>query len=169
MCARSPRTAIYDPALTVSMPAALSATSGMNAMAHCVEALYAQDGNPIVSLEAEEGIRALAASLPVVVKEPSNMEARSQAFYGAWLGGMVLGATDHGAASQAVPHSRRRIQSAALGDAYGSAAACDGVQRGRRAGCDGANRAGARRQGERESPRRRDCMNSKRRWARRYR
>ena len=88
-----PRTAIYDPALTVSMPAGLSATSGMNAMAHCVEALYAQDGNPIVSLEAEEGIRALAASLPIVVKEPSNMEARSQAFYGAWLGGMVLGAT----------------------------------------------------------------------------
>jgi len=88
-----PRTAIYDPALTVSMPATLSATSGMNAMAHCVEALYAQDGNPIVSLEAEEGIRALASSLPVVVKEPSNMEARSQAFYGAWLGGMVLGAT----------------------------------------------------------------------------
>jgi maleylacetate reductase len=88
-----PKTAIYDPALTVSMPAALSATSGMNAMAHCVEALYAQDGNPIVSLQAEEGIRALAASLPIVVKEPANMEARSQAFYGAWLGGMVLGAT----------------------------------------------------------------------------
>jgi maleylacetate reductase len=88
-----PKTALYDPALTVSMPAALSATSGMNAMAHCVEALYAQDGNPIVSIEAEEGIRALAASLPIVVKEPSNMEARSQAFYGAWLGGMVLGAT----------------------------------------------------------------------------
>jgi maleylacetate reductase len=88
-----PKTAIYDPALTVSMPAALSATSGMNAMAHCVEGRYAQDGNPIVSLQAEEGIRALAASLPVVVKEPANMEARSQAFYGAWLGGMVLGAS----------------------------------------------------------------------------
>jgi maleylacetate reductase len=87
-----PKIAIYDPALTVSMPAALSATSGMNAMAHCVEALYAQDGNPIVSLLAEEGIRALAASLPVVTKEPSNMDARSQAFYGAWLGGTVLGA-----------------------------------------------------------------------------
>jgi len=87
-----PRTAIYDPALTISMPAMLSATSGMNAMAHCVEALYAQDGNPVVSLLAEEGIRALSKGLPEVVKEPSNMEARSLAFYGAWLGGTVLGA-----------------------------------------------------------------------------
>ena len=87
-----PKTAIYDPALTTSMPAALSATSGMNAVAHCVEALYSQEASPIVSLIAEEGIRALAKSLPVVVKEPSNMEARSLAFYGAWLGGTSLGA-----------------------------------------------------------------------------
>ncbi len=87
-----PKTAIYDPALTTSMPAALSATSGMNAIAHCVEALYSQEANPIVSLIAEEGIRALAKSLSVVVKEPSNIEARSLAFYGAWLGGTSLGA-----------------------------------------------------------------------------
>lgn len=87
-----PKTAIYDPALTTSMPAALSATSGMNAIAHCVEALYSQEASPIVSLIAEEGIRALAKSLPIVVKEPSNIEARSLAFYGAWLGGTSLGA-----------------------------------------------------------------------------
>jgi maleylacetate reductase len=87
-----PKTVIYDPALTLSMSPMLSATSGMNAMAHCVEALYAQDGNPVVSLLAEEGIRALSKGLPAVVKEPSNLEARSLAFYGAWLGGTVLGA-----------------------------------------------------------------------------
>ena len=87
-----PKTAIYDPALTTSMPAMLSATSGMNAIAHCVEALYSQEANPIVSLIAEEGIRALAKSLPAVVKEPSNIEARSLALYGAWLGGASLGA-----------------------------------------------------------------------------
>jgi maleylacetate reductase len=87
-----PKTAIYDPALTISMPALLSATSGMNAMAHCVEALYSQEANPIVSLIAEEGIRALAKSLPLVVREPTNMQARSLAFYGAWLGGSSLGA-----------------------------------------------------------------------------
>jgi maleylacetate reductase len=87
-----PRTVIYDPALTLSLPAALSGTSGINAIAHCVEALYAEDANPIVSLMAEEGIGALAASLPIVVKEPANLEARSNALYGAWLAGSSLGA-----------------------------------------------------------------------------
>jgi alcohol dehydrogenase class IV len=86
-----PRTVIYDPSLTVSLPAALSAASGMNAIAHCVEALYAQDANPIVSMMAEEGIRALAAALPVVMREPANLEARSDALYGAWLAGISLG------------------------------------------------------------------------------
>lgn len=87
-----PKTVLYDPCLTVTMPAMLSATSGMNSIAHCVEALYAQEANPIVSMMAEDGIRALAQSLPVVVKEPGNLEARAQALYGAWLGGIALGA-----------------------------------------------------------------------------
>jgi maleylacetate reductase len=87
-----PKTVIYDPALTASLPPMLSATSGMNSIAHCVEALYSKDANPIVSMIAEEGIRALAAGLPLVVKDPSNLEARSSALYGAWLGGVSLGA-----------------------------------------------------------------------------
>ena len=87
-----PRTVIYDPELTLGLPPATSAASGMNAIAHCVEAMYAQDANPIVSLMAEEGIRALAASLPIVIKEPSNPDARSDALYGAWLAGVSLGA-----------------------------------------------------------------------------
>jgi alcohol dehydrogenase class IV len=87
-----PRTVIYDPTLTLTMPPSLSGTSGMNAIAHCVEALYAEDANPIISLMAEEGIRALAASLPIVVKEPRNLDARGNALYGAWLAGMSLGA-----------------------------------------------------------------------------
>jgi alcohol dehydrogenase class IV len=86
-----PKTVLYDPCLTVTMPAMLSATSGMNSIAHCVEALYAHEANPIVSLMAEEGIRAFAESLPVVVREPSNLEARSKALYAAWLGGNSLG------------------------------------------------------------------------------
>ena len=86
-----PRTVIYDPQLTLGLPASTSAASGMNAIAHCVEALYAQDANPVVSLMAEEGIRALAASLPLLVREPANLEARSEALYGAWLAGISLG------------------------------------------------------------------------------
>jgi maleylacetate reductase len=86
-----PRTVIYDPTLTVSLPPQVSGPSGMNAMAHCVEALYAHDGNPIVTLMAAEGIRALARSLPIVVRDGQNLEARSDALYGAWLAGIVLG------------------------------------------------------------------------------
>ncbi len=86
-----PKTVIYDPCLTVTIPPQLTATSGMNAIAHCVEALYAKDANPIISMCAEEGIRALAQSLPVAVKEPENLDARSRALYGAWLAGISLG------------------------------------------------------------------------------
>ena len=83
-----PRTVIYDPELTIGLPAAISAASGMNAIAHCVEALYAHDGNPIHTILAEEGIRALASALPQIVSDPGNLETRSDALYGAWLAGV---------------------------------------------------------------------------------
>lgn len=86
-----PKTVIYDPQLTVTLPSAISACSGMNAMAHAVEALYALDANPIVSLMAEESIRALAEALPEVVADPLNEDARGRALYGAWLAGICLG------------------------------------------------------------------------------
>ncbi|HTW65508.1 MAG TPA: maleylacetate reductase [Bryobacteraceae bacterium] len=86
-----PKTVLYDAALTLTLPPALSATSGMNSIAHCVEALYSKDANPIISMLAEEGIRALGAGLPLVIKDPTNLEARSNALYGAWLGGVSLG------------------------------------------------------------------------------
>lgn len=86
-----PKTVLYDPSLTVTLPAGLSATSGMNAMAHCIEGLYAENRNPIMTLFAAEGIRALARSLPSVVADPANLEGRSDALYGAWMAGTVLG------------------------------------------------------------------------------
>jgi maleylacetate reductase len=88
-----PRTVIYDPELTLDLPAHVSAASGMNAIAHCAEALYAHDGNPIVSLMAEEGIRALAAALPRVIANPKDIEARAEALYGAWLAGSTISTT----------------------------------------------------------------------------
>ena len=86
-----PRTVIYDPELTVSLPVGLSVTSGMNAVAHAAEGLYAQDSNPVMDLMAEEGIRALAAALPRVHADPMDIRARADALYGAWLCGTVLG------------------------------------------------------------------------------
>jgi len=86
-----PKTVIYDPALTTSLPPALSLTSGINAIAHAAEGLYAQDGNPVLSLMAEEGIRALGEGLPRVMGQPGDLAARADCLYGAWLCGMVLG------------------------------------------------------------------------------
>ncbi|HEY4028923.1 MAG TPA: maleylacetate reductase [Caulobacteraceae bacterium] len=86
-----PEVIVYDVDLTLTLPPALSAASGINAIAHAVEGLYTQDANPIVSLMAEEGIRALGAALPKIIRNPSDREARSDALYGAWLCGVVLG------------------------------------------------------------------------------
>jgi maleylacetate reductase len=86
-----PKTVIYDPELTLGLPPGLSATSGINAIAHAAEGLYAQDANPVMSLIAEEGIRALAQGLPKVVADPGDADGRAQCLYGAWLCGTVLG------------------------------------------------------------------------------
>jgi maleylacetate reductase len=86
-----PRTVIYDPSLILGLPPATTAASGINAMAHCVEALYAADGNPIASAMAEEGLRRLARSLPEAVRQPADLEARAETLCGAWLAGACLG------------------------------------------------------------------------------
>src|SRR5260221_8336558 len=63
----------------------------MNAIAHAVEGLYAQDANPVISLQAEEGIRTMALGLRRVISAPNDLEVRSDCLYGAWLCGIVLG------------------------------------------------------------------------------
>ncbi len=87
-----PETVIYDVDLTMTMPASLSATSGLNAIAHAVEALYAREQNPLVSLMAEEGIKSLARALPKIKADTGDAEARAEALYGAWLCGSCLDA-----------------------------------------------------------------------------
>jgi maleylacetate reductase len=87
-----PEIVIYDVGLTMTLPAGLSGTSGINAIAHSVEALYAEDSNPVVSLMAEESIGALGRALPRIAADPGDREARSDAQYGAFLAGACLGA-----------------------------------------------------------------------------
>jgi alcohol dehydrogenase class IV len=87
-----PDTVIYDVDLTLGLPPRVSAASGMNAIAHAVEALYAENANPLTSLMAEEGIAALARALPRIIVTPSDGAARHDALYGAWLCGTCLGA-----------------------------------------------------------------------------
>ena len=86
-----PEVVIYDVELTLSLPVATSVASGMNAVAHAVEALYARDTNPIVTMMAEEAIGAMAEALPAIASDPSDIEARAEALYAAWLGGVCLG------------------------------------------------------------------------------
>jgi maleylacetate reductase len=85
-----PKVVVYDPELTISLPPFITGPSAMNAMAHCVEAFYAPGANPITSLLAEEGIRALARGVPVAVTSPEDLEGRSKILYGAYLAGAAL-------------------------------------------------------------------------------
>lgn len=133
-----PEVIVYDVDLNMTLPAALTATSGMNAIAHAVEALYAQDQNPVTSLMAEEGIRALARALPAIVKEPGNVEARSDALYGAWLCGTCLNAVGMAlhhklchtlGGSFDLPHAEVHTVVIPHATAYNAAAAPDAMRR----------------------------------------
>ncbi len=86
-----PRSVLYDPELTLALPVGLSLVSGINAIAHAAEGLYAADGNPVTGLMAAEGIAALGRALPALHAAPHDLAARSDALYGAWLCGLVLG------------------------------------------------------------------------------
>ena len=91
-----PKVVVYDPELTFSLPPFITGPSAMNAMAHCVEAFYAPGSNPITSLVAEEGIRALARGVPVAVKSPEDLEGRSETLYGAYLAGAAFAVAGSG-------------------------------------------------------------------------
>jgi maleylacetate reductase len=86
-----PGTIIFDPALVATLPVPLTVTSGLNAIAHAVEALYARDRNPLTSTLAAQGLQAMIAGLPEVAANPTDLAARSRTQYGAFLCGLVLG------------------------------------------------------------------------------
>jgi maleylacetate reductase len=85
-----PKVVLYDPALTVPLPPQVTGPSGMNALAHGVEAFYGPGANPISTALAVEGIRALADGLPRAVEQPGDLEGRTRTLRGAWLAGAAL-------------------------------------------------------------------------------
>lgn len=91
-----PRTVVYDPALTMSLPPAVTAASGMNALAHALEALYSPDLTPELGAVAEQAIASLATGLPGAVADGRDLAARAEALHGAWLAGWSLGGTTMG-------------------------------------------------------------------------
>lgn len=111
-----PRTVIYDPALLADVPAAVAGPSGMNALAHCVEALYAREPDPFVELMAEEGARALYRGLPRVTRAPGDVEAAADALWGAWLAGAAIGA-----AGVALHHATCHVLGGTFGLGHGEA------------------------------------------------
>jgi alcohol dehydrogenase class IV len=133
-----PETVIYDVGLTTTLPADVSATSGVNAMAHAVEALYAPNANPVTSMMAEESIRELAAALPAIVDDPAKQDARAGALRGAWLAAICLGtvgmALHHKlchvlGGSFDLPHAPTHAVVLPHAIAYNTAAAPDAVSR----------------------------------------
>ena len=92
----APRLVLYDPELTYGLSPAVSAASGMNAIAHCVEAEYAPERSPVTSYFSLEGLKRLVASLPIVVESASDAAARLDALFGAHLAGRSLDMTSMG-------------------------------------------------------------------------
>ena len=91
-----PRVVVYDPVLTVSLPVSISAASGMNALAHCIEAMYATGANPITTVIAEQGVRLLWDGLPRVVGQPDDLDARGDVLVAAYLAGSAFGTAGAG-------------------------------------------------------------------------
>lgn len=85
-----PEVILYDPELVATLPAELTVTSGLNAMAHAVEALYSRDANPLSDQVALGGIHAFVTGLPRVLTDPGDLGAHEETLFGSWLCGIVL-------------------------------------------------------------------------------
>jgi maleylacetate reductase len=148
-----PKVVIYDAALTTSLPVAMSVASGLNALAHCVDAMWGPSADPINAALAAEGIRSLAAGLPQVVADPAGLEGRERTLYAAYLSAAAFASAGSGLHHKichvlggkynlphaqthatvlpyvlafngpAAPEAERRIAAA-----FGSATAIDGLQ-----------------------------------------
>ena len=119
-----PEVIVYDVELTYGLPPAISLVSGINAIAHAVEALYAQDANPVTSSLAEQGIAALARALPAIPSDPADPNARADALFGAWVCGACLGTV-----GMSLHHKLCHVLGGSFGppprrDAHGDPAAC---------------------------------------------
>jgi alcohol dehydrogenase class IV len=91
-----PRVIVYDASLMLSLPVPLSVASGLNALAHCVDSMWAPRVDPIDQALALEGIRALRLGLPGVVRDPRGIEGREQALYGAYLAAVAFASAGSG-------------------------------------------------------------------------
>ncbi|WP_030611817.1 maleylacetate reductase and hydroxyquinol 1,2-dioxygenase domain-containing protein [Streptomyces sclerotialus] len=133
-----PGTVLYDVDLTLGLPVRVSVTSGINAMAHAVEALYAAETDPVTEQLALRAIELLNAALPRIIADPADREARADALEAAWLAGTCLGSVGMGlhhklchtlGGSFGLPHAPTHTVVLPYAMAYNAPAAPDAMRR----------------------------------------
>jgi len=133
-----PRTVIYDVELTLGLPVQVAVTSGVNALAHAVEALYSPDANPVTDAMAVEAVRSMAGALQRIVADPADLDARADALLAAWLAGTCLGTVRMGlhhklchvlGGSFGLPHAETHTVVLPHAMAYNAPAAEDAMRR----------------------------------------
>ena len=91
-----PKVIVYDATLTLTLPVPISVASGLNALAHCVDAMWAPRADPINAALAGEGIRSLATGLPRVVSDPFDLNGREMALYASYLSAVAFASAGSG-------------------------------------------------------------------------
>ena len=92
----APSLVIYDPELTLGLPPSLTASTGINALAHCLEALYSKTRNPLSTAAAVDGIRHIHNALLRCFMDGGSLEARSEMLLGSHLAGLSLASVSMG-------------------------------------------------------------------------
>jgi alcohol dehydrogenase class IV len=92
----APKLVIYDPLLTLNLPPEVTAGTGINALAHCVEAAYSVTRHPLSTAAALAGIRAITRALPRCYRQGDDPAARTELLLGAHLGGTALASVSMG-------------------------------------------------------------------------
>ncbi|WP_377273856.1 maleylacetate reductase and hydroxyquinol 1,2-dioxygenase domain-containing protein [Peterkaempfera sp. SMS 1(5)a] len=133
-----PETVVYDVDFTRSLPLGMSVTSGINALAHAVEALYSAESDPVVDGLALDAISRIARALPALAADPSDLDARSDLLHAAWLAGTCLGSVGMGlhhkichtlGGSFGLPHAETHTVVLPHAMAYNASGAPDAMRR----------------------------------------
>ena len=136
-----PVTVMYDALRALSLPEELSVASGLNALAHCVDSLWAPGADPVNAALAGEGARVLAEGLPRIVDDPDDIDGRDAAFYGGYLAAVAFATAGSGlhhkichvlGGSFGLPHAQTHATERRLAGAFDSETAVAGLQRLRR-------------------------------------
>ncbi len=140
-----PRVIVYDATLLLTLPVGMSVASGLNALAHCVDSMWAPRTDPVDQALAVEGIRALRSGLPEVVRDPRGLDGRERTLCGAYLAAVAFASAGSGAAPQDLSRAGRDVRPAARPDPCGRAAVRARLQRALGTGRGAAHGGGLRR------------------------